>query len=60
MTQVGKLLTDIFALYSNGAILVYDITDEDSFFKVHNSCYSVFDCHNKRFNHHHLLFSNLF
>ena len=23
-----------FVLYSNGAILVYDITDEDSFFKV--------------------------
>lgn len=29
---------DLFSpLYSNGAILVYDITDEDSFFKVTHS-----------------------
>ena len=34
---------DLFSpLYSNGAILVYDITDEDSFFKVtHSAVYLI-------------------
>ena len=37
MTRGGNLLTIFSPLYSNGAILVYDITDEDSFFKVTHS-----------------------
>ena len=41
MTQGGNLLTFFSPLYSNGAILVYDITDEDSFFKVTHSAVLV-------------------
>ena len=41
MTQGGNLMTFFSPLYSNGAILVYDITDEDSFFKVTHSAVLV-------------------